>query len=221
VKRCCSKRAQSLSVALDLNREILACLTRHAGTAAELARCRMSDAASLMELADLAGAEALLLSCEEALRDDPEALATILGERGIVASLRGDFAEARSLKCASLQQLYEHSHAARACIAVAHENFGNELLRTQAELEECGAHWLAAALVFHLCGQRDACARISARLANMPENAIPTSVSELVVWVERTPKLAFGRLLNTRTERGRDLDALVAELLAAIHATTC
>lgn len=199
--------------ALALNAERLASMQARGASTQELAAARASDSAALIELGDLNGAEELLRACQEELRDDPLSTAAVLGERAIIATRCGAYADARRLKRISLQTYYRHG--AWQGTAYAHESFGNELARAQDDPHEAGAHWLAAALVYQLFGDQTACDRVVGRFGVTIQVAPPDTLEAVIALVERTPSVRLGTLLGQAT---KDIPSLFTAILGKLRA---
>jgi tetratricopeptide (TPR) repeat protein len=152
-----AKALQRWQVSLELNRSIVGSLEARAASPAEIAAQRSYDYAGLLELGQVAEADALLRECEAVLQQssDLEELAGVLGARGIVASRRGDSAQALQLKRRSLDLSYK-ANANLAALALAHVNYANELLRRHESTQRVALHWLAGGALHAICGNRAA-----------------------------------------------------------------
>ena len=201
--------------ALELNRKRIASMQARGAGAVELARARMSDSAAIMELGDWDAAETLLRACQEELRDHPVATAEVLGERAIVATLRGDFGSARRLKRSSLQLYYEESYWSG--VAYAHESYGNELARALEDPLEAGSHWLAAAILYRILGDQAAVGRVILRFKVTVQVAIPDTLEQVIALAQRTPKVELKALL---AQTPRDLARIFNEVVQEIRALT-
>jgi tetratricopeptide (TPR) repeat protein len=198
--------------ALSLNRRKLESMRERGADQAELARARIDDSGALIELGDFVAADELLRSCEQILHAEPLMRAYILSERGILASKRGEGESALRFKRESLQLYYQLSSWRAA--AHGHEVYANELVRSTTQTDEGGAHYLAAAVMNRLSGDRAGATRICERLGSMSTIvSVPRNTEELVYLVERTPGIAFSRFL---AQTGANVSALVAELLEYI-----
>jgi tetratricopeptide (TPR) repeat protein len=161
-----AKALQRWQLALDLNRAIVDSLEARGVTETTRAAQRMLDYAGLLELGDSDASDALLRECQTLFEsgDEPASLAYVLAARGVVAGRKGDARVAVEFKRRSLEARYR-APADLGALGHAHQIYANELCRLGESPERIGLHWLAAAVLYALVGDRNVSAALCAQVA--------------------------------------------------------
>lgn len=208
-----AKALNQWQLALDLNAKVQQALTDRNASGTTLAGQRMLDYAPLVELGRAEAADALLRECHAILKKggDREGVAYVLGALGIVANRRGDTAAALDFKRRYLEAQYQMRQDLGGA-AHAHDIYGNELAGSDETLAQAGLHWLAAAALYTLAGDRAASTAVLRKNAGAPRwlSDPPKTVGALTDALERDG-FPFRSILRAAT-RDR-AEEIVEELL--------